>query len=392
MRVSNHHVVFAVAGLLLALFCTSSLTIIEPGYRGVVFHLFEGVQSETLTEGVHFLLTGRLIRIGPHARLVVAGCALVAALDHQQARGQLEPEMDVGDRERVALAAFIANAVLAGGNAVGIRFTNRELDPLWGAGLRFSLAAVLLLVVMAVLRSAPPRGRALTGALLYGVFNFAGAFALAYYGYVRVHAGLGQTLLALVPLATLLLAVAWRQERLRVAAVVGTLLALAGIAVMSRARREAVPLLSLLALVGSALCFAQAAVLVRRFPRLHPVVTNAVGMAAGAALLVAGSVVAGESIVLPRRAATWAALGYLVLFGSVAVFVLYVVVLRYWAASRAAYVFVLIPFVTVVLSVWLDDEPVGAGLVLGGLLVLAGVYVGALRSTRVPPALPQGRP
>jgi len=296
------------------------------------------------------------------------------------------------DRERVALAAFIANAVLAGGNAVGIRFTNRELDPLWGAGLRFLLAAVLLLVVMAVLRSAPPRGRALTGALLYGVVNFAGAFALAYYGYVRVHAGLGQTLLALVPLATLLLAVAWRQERLRVAAVVGTLLALAGIAVMSRARREAVPLLSLLALVGSALCFAQAAVLVRRFPRLHPVVTNAVGMAAGAALLVAGSVVAGESIVLPRRAATWAALGYLVLFGSVAVFVLYVVVLRYWAASRAAYVFVLIPFVTVVLSVWLDDEPVGAGLVLGGLLVLAGVYVGALRSTRVPPALPQGRP
>jgi drug/metabolite transporter (DMT)-like permease len=296
------------------------------------------------------------------------------------------------DRGRVALAAFIANAVLAGGNAVGIRFTNRELDPLWGAGLRFLLAAVLLLVVMAVLRSAPPRGRALTGALLYGVVNFAGAFALAYYGYVRVHAGLGQTLLALVPLATLLLAVAWRQERLRVAAVVGTLLALAGIAVMSRARREAVPLLSLLALVGSALCFAQAAVLVRRFPRLHPVVTNAVGMAAGAALLVAGSVVAGESIVLPRRAATWAALGYLVLFGSVAVFVLYVVVLRYWAASRAAYVFVLIPFVTVVLSVWLDDEPVGAGLVLGGLLVLAGVYVGALRSTRVPPALPQGRP
>jgi drug/metabolite transporter (DMT)-like permease len=296
------------------------------------------------------------------------------------------------DRGRVALAAFIANAVLAGGNAVGIRFTNRELDPLWGAGLRFLLAAVLLLVVMAVLRSAPPRGRALTGALLYGVVNFAGAFALAYYGYVRVHAGLGQTLLALVPLATLLLAVAWRQERLRVAAVVGTLLALAGIAVMSRARREAVPLLSLLALVGSALCFAQAAVLVRRFPRLHPVVANAVGMAAGAALLVAGSVVAGESIVLPRRAATWAALGYLVLFGSVAVFVLYVVVLRYWAASRAAYVFVLIPFVTVVLSVWLDDEPVGAGLVLGGLLVLAGVYVGALRSTRVPPALPQGRP
>jgi drug/metabolite transporter (DMT)-like permease len=42
--------------------------------------------------------------------------------------------------------------------------------------------------------------------------------------------GLGQTLLALVPLATLLLAVAQGQERLGLGAVIGTLLALAGVA------------------------------------------------------------------------------------------------------------------------------------------------------------------
>jgi len=60
--------------------------------------------------------------------------------------------------------------------------------------------------------------------------------------------------------------------------------------------------------------------------------------------------------------------------------VLYVVVLRRWAASRVAYGFVIVPFVTVVLSAWLDDERITAGLALGGLLVLAGVYVGALRS------------
>jgi drug/metabolite transporter (DMT)-like permease len=40
---------------------------------------------------------------------------------------------------------------------------------------------------------------------------------------------------------------------------------------------------------------------------------------------------------------------------------------------------VVIPVVTVLLSAWLDDEPVHAGLILGGLLVLTGVYVGALR-------------
>jgi drug/metabolite transporter (DMT)-like permease len=57
-------------------------------------------------------------------------------------------------------------------------------------------------------------------------------------------------------------------------------------------------------------------------------------------------------------------------------------VLERWSASRTAYVFVLIPFVTVVLSAWLDDEPIGTGLVFGGALVLAGVYVGALGPAR----------
>ena len=51
--------------------------------------------------------------------------------------------------------------------------------------------------------------------------------------------------------------------------------------------------------------------------------------------------------------------------GSIVVSVRYLVVLRYWAASRAAYAFVLTPFITVVLSAWLDDEPIHAGLILG---------------------------
>jgi drug/metabolite transporter (DMT)-like permease len=247
--------------------------------------------------------------------------------------------------ERTAAVAFITGSVLAGGNAVGVRYSNRELDPLWGAGLRFFLAAAVLAALMAALNLTFPRGRALTGALLYGALNFGAAFALAYYGFVEVHAGLGQTLLALVPLVTLLLAVLAQQERLRLGAVVGALLAVAGIAVLSRAPlREAVPVVSLLALLGSAFCFAQAAVLVRRFPPVHPVTMNAVGMATAASLLIPASLLVGESLAFPQRAATWAALAYLIVVGSVLVFVLYVLVLRYWDASRAAYTFVLVPW------------------------------------------------
>jgi drug/metabolite transporter (DMT)-like permease len=107
---------------------------------------------------------------------------------------------------------------------------------------------------------------------------------------------------------------------------------------------------------------------------------NAVGMSVGAVALIVVAVLAGETRALPDEADTWSAVLYLATLGSIGVFLLYLYVLRRWEASRAAYSFVLIPVVTVILSAWLDDEPVGVGLVAGGLLVLAGVYVGALRT------------
>lgn len=284
------------------------------------------------------------------------------------------------ERDGAVLGAFLAGSVFAGGNGVGIRFSNRELDPLWGAGLRFLLAGALFLALMVALRLSLPRGRALAGAALFGLLQFGATYALAYYALVELHAGFGQVLLALVPLLTLLLAVAQGQERMRLAAAAGSVLALGGVVIMSRAPlEESLPVLSVLAALGSALCFAQAAVLVRHLPAMHPVTMNAVGMSVGAVALVAASLLAGESLDAPGRASTWAAVAYLVVLGSMAVFLLYLYVLRRWAASRAAYSFVLIPIVTVVLSAWLDDEPIGPGLVLGGALVLAGVYVGALR-------------
>jgi drug/metabolite transporter (DMT)-like permease len=285
-----------------------------------------------------------------------------------------------GDGDRIALAAFLGGAALAGGNAVAIRFSNRELDPLWGAGLRFGLAALVFAALMAALRLKPPRGRALRGALLYGAFTFGGAFALAYYALVELHAGFGQVLLALVPLATLLLAVTQRQERLRAGGLIGSALALAGVALMSSASLDGdVPLASILAALGSAFCFAQGAIFVRRFPPVHPVAMNAVGMTTGTILLFGGTVAAGETATLPSDAETWAAIAYLVIAGSALVFLLYLVVLGRWTASRASYEFVLIPFFTIALSAWLDDERLELVLGLGGLLVLAGVYVGALR-------------
>jgi drug/metabolite transporter (DMT)-like permease len=294
----------------------------------------------------------------------------------------------VTDRaDRLALAAFVASSILAGGNGVSIRFSNRELDPMWGAALRFSLAATVLLVTMAALRLTLPRGRALAGAALFGGLNFGAAFALSYVALVRLHGGFAQLVVSVVPLLTVFLAAAWRQERLTLAAVASTVPALLGLAVLSwQTVSGPIPVAYLLAMVGAALCVALAAVVVRAFPPVHPVTMNAVGMTVGAGLLLAGSALRGDRWVLPQSAETRWAVAYLILGGSIGVFLLYLVVLQRWPASRASYTAVLIPIVTVILSVWLDDEPIGVGLVVGGPLILLGVYLGALRPGATRPA------
>jgi drug/metabolite transporter (DMT)-like permease len=287
--------------------------------------------------------------------------------------------VQVGE-DRVALAAFVGCNLAVASNPIAVRFSNRELAPLWGAGLRFGVAAAILVLLMAVLRLRPPRGHALAGTILFGVLNFAAAVGLAYYAFVHVHAGFGQILFALTPLTTLLLAALQGQERISVRAVAGAALALAGVAVLAaEPLRSNVPPLALLALIVSMVCVAQAAVLVRRLPPLNPITVNAVGSAAAAAILLPLSVLVGEPWELPQATTTWVAFAYLVAVGSLVMVGLYLVVLKHWEASRAAYVFVLSPFLTLLLSAWLDNEPLGAGLFLGGFVILAGVYVGALR-------------
>lgn len=281
---------------------------------------------------------------------------------------------------RMVLLAFIAEAILAGGNSVAIRFSNRELEPLWGASVRFAIAAVLVGLVMAAMKIKVPEGKILAGAAVFGLFQFAGAFGLYYFALVEIQAGLGQTLLALVPLATLILAVAQRLERLRLAALVGAVISLAGVAVMSRQPlQESVSWVSLVAVLGSVICFAQALVIVRRLPPIHPVALNTVGMAVSAPVLMAAAYIRGETFAMPSLPETWVAVGYVAAVGSVVVFLLQVFVVQHWTASRTSYVMVLIPIVTVALSAWLDQEPITVGLVAGGVLIILGVYIGALR-------------
>lgn len=293
-----------------------------------------------------------------------------------------------------SLAAFAAAVFIGGTNFVAVRFSNEDLDPQFGAALRFTLAALVFVAIAKVRRLPMPRGRQAVGALLYGGLGFGVAYGLLYYALVGLTAGTTSVILAASPLITLGLAVLIGQERFSVGAVIGGVLAVCGIAVLSAGSLggDLRPIYLISAFLG-AVAVAGSTVIIKGFPQAHPVTTNAVGMGAGVVILTISSLALGERWVLPDEGRTWLVLTWLVLVGSVTLFQLFLFVVKSWTASATMYAIALMPVVTVLLGSLIADEPITLELMAGVVLVMSAVYIGAIRPrARAETALPETAP
>jgi len=299
--------------------------------------------------------------------------APASALDHA--------DSDERAVDRLGLGAFVGAVVIGGSNFVAIRYSNRELDPLWGAGLRFGLAAVLFGLLCAALRLRLPRGRPLLLVAIYGLLAFGAAYGCLYWAMQEVPAGIAAVVLAAGPLLTLLLAVGHGMERLGTRALVGALVALAGsVLIFFQPGAVAFGVGSFVLLGIAAVCASESVVVSKLAGRQHPVAMNFVGMSAGTLVLLIAAAAAGERFALPAEGETQLALVYLVA-ATVGLFMLVLVVVQRWSASVTSYVFVLMPIVAIALGALVADEPITVTTVAGGAIVCAGVYVGATRRT-----------
>ena len=291
--------------------------------------------------------------------------------------------MESTTRPGVGYALFLAAVTLGGSNFLAVRLSNRELDPFWGAGLRFSLAAAIFVIMVVALRLPWPRGKQLILTIANGLLGISIFYALMYWALVRVTAGTATIVLALVPLVTLLLASAQRLEGLRARAVGGSLLAVVGIIWMAIGPGQVtLSFLPLLALLGATLCAGESVIVAKMISSNHPAVSNAVSLATGAATLLAFSAMNGEQWALPAQPEVAWALAYLVTAGSVGLFALVLLVARRWTASATSYMFVLFPVVTMVLGALLIDEPITMASTTGALVVMAGVWFGISPGSR----------
>jgi drug/metabolite transporter (DMT)-like permease len=267
--------------------------------------------------------------------------------------------------DRPTLVAFVFLVLIGGSNAVAVRFSNLELPPFWGATIRFAGIEI-------------PRGRALVGILIFGLMAYGINYALLYYALVEIQAGLTMVVTSFVPLLTLMFALAHGQESFRWRGVIGAFVAIGGIVLaLGGGLGTAVPVASLAALILSVVVLAESPVVLKLFPPSHPMAINAIAVSTGALFVFVLSLVVGEQWSLPSGSDTWVSFIYLVVFGTVILFYLYLTVLSRWTASATNYAFLLFPIVTITMAAWLLGEEVSAAFIVGGAIVLLGVWIGA---------------
>ena len=253
-----------------------------------------------------------------------------------------------------------------------------DLGPFTVAAIRFAIAGLVLVPVVPVMGARWPSGRAEWGVVAFvGVVLFAGDYGLIYWGEQFIDSGLTAVLFATLPLVTVLFAHRYLPgDQITPRKLTGTLLAFLGVAALfvDHLRLDVSAAGPMLAILASTVCAAAAAVVSKRHgAHLHAAALNAPAMIVGAVVLLAAALVAGERLDLPRDAATWSAILYLAIPGSVVTFLIYFSLLRTWTVTSLSFISVFTPAVALFLGfLFLDERPtMWTG--VGAVMVLAGV-------------------
>jgi drug/metabolite transporter (DMT)-like permease len=289
---------------------------------------------------------------------------------------------DNAHADRVAYLALTAMAICFGGTWVAGAVAVDAAPPFAIAAVRFGVAS-LLLVAWARLARRPlsPITRAdLPMIAGLGLTAIAGYNWLFLTGLTLAPASDGAIIVpGLAPVFTLMFASLFLGERLGLVAYLGFAVAAVGLWLVvdpTGASTEGRLLGDLLFLAG-AVCWGIYSVLARiASRRFDAVSTTLYGTAFGTLLLAAAAVVEGG---LGRLATAPAegllGIGYLAVFGTVAAFVLLNVGVARIGAARASAFALLVPIVGVLSSVAMLGEQLGPGTLVGGAIVLVGLWL-----------------
>src|SRR5215475_1031446 len=238
------------------------------------------------------------------------------------------------ENQLLVLVAFACIYVIWGSTYLAIRYAVETIPPLFVAGTRHLIAGGLLFAWCwrNGLRATAAQWRS---SLVVGVLFFLGGHGLLHWAEQIVPSGLAALLIATEPIMIAVLAAMAGQARITLPSAAGMVLGLGGVAVLMYGNMNG---------GGRAELIGSAAVLLGAFSwalgviysakgKLHPdpVMSAAMSLLSGAALLLTTGLIVGEGARLHPSAVTTASflsLLYLIFFGSLVAFTAYVWLLQ----------------------------------------------------------------
>lgn len=274
---------------------------------------------------------------------------------------------------------FTLLGVIWGSSFLWIKIGLREVGPLTLVTYRAASAALGLGIFLLLNRRLNLRWSHLLPFFILGVVNAAVPFALITWAELTITSGMASILNSTSPLWVILLGPLFlADEKVTWARTAGLLLGFAGVVVlMMRSLNGAVsPLPGVAAMLVATFCYALGAIFIRKNKAELSTEMRVFGQFSTAALVMLPAAALFEPpFEIPALPLTWTALLWLGLLGSALASILYFDLIKSAGPTRALLVTYIFPLVGVILGAIFLQESVSINLVIGGAMILAGIWI-----------------
>jgi drug/metabolite transporter (DMT)-like permease len=282
------------------------------------------------------------------------------------------------------LLAFAIIYLVWGSTFLAIRVGVREVPPFLLAGIRFTVAGLVLYGWMLARGEPSPSGRQWRSVTILAVLIFVIDYGLVFWAEVRVPSGITAVMLATIPAFTAFSEVILlRTQRITLRLASALLIGIAGVGVLvSRSLAlggAPIDRAGAVALIIGAMSWSVGAALMRKLS-LPPskVMSSGSQMLVGGVLLVVTAAALGEFRDFHPRAVSrgaWLSLAYLIVAGSIIAFTAYVWLIHHESPTKVGTYAYVNPVIAVLLGYFLAGEALDLRVALGTLCVLISVVV-----------------
>jgi len=288
-----------------------------------------------------------------------------------------------------ALIVWLLLCLIWGSTWLFIKLGLEDLPPFTFAGIRFVIAAIILLLIVAVRRTPMPRELSDWRLMATtGLLSFALNYGLLFWGGQYVSSGLAALLQAIIPAFGMVIAHRHLPgERITLTKICGVLLGIAGVGVIfsDQLRIEGTfALWGSAAIIVGAFGVAYANVLVKaRGGHLDPATLAAVQMCFGLVpLLIIGSLTEGSPLNFRWTPTALLSLLYLALVGSALAFLLFYWLVKRVDVTKTMLIALVTPLLAVMLGRLVLNEQLTWRALAGGACIIAGVTLIVMRSSK----------